>query len=123
MKRMGWISMFGGAALLMAAIPCIADEISRQSATGACMLSIKQMLHDPGSAEFDHSREAGVLIKGNRAVVIRSVRAKNGFGAMRLQEFMCFLEASGDVISPVLVVPRGEKVAQANALYKKWKMP
>jgi hypothetical protein len=87
------------------------------------MLFIKQLLHDPDSAEFGHSQEAAVILKGNRAVVIRSVRATNGFGAKRLEEFICFMENHGGIITPILVTQKGENVAQTKALLKKWNIP
>ena len=117
------VTLFALALQSVVITACWAEDITRQSASGGCMLFIKQLLHDPGSAEFGHSKDAHVLLKGNRAVVIRSVRATNGFGAKRLEEFMCFIENRDGVITPILVVQKGEKVAQANALYKKWGMP
>ena len=86
------------------------------------MLFIKKLLHDPDSATFDHSREASVILKGNRAMVIRSVRANNAFGAKRLTEFMCLMELNNGIITPVLITPKGENSDQARALLKKWKM-
>lgn len=103
--------------------PCWAEDITSQSASGGCMLFIKQLLHDPDSAEFGPSQEAGVSLKGNRAVVIRSVRAANGFGAKRLDEFICFMENRGGIITPILVTQKGKNVAQTKALLKKWNMP
>lgn len=102
--------------------PCLAAEMTRQAATGGCMLFIKSALHDPDSATFGHSSEAEVLIKGNRAMVIRKVRAKNGFGAVRLTEFMCLMESNGGVITAAFVAPRGENSAQSAAIIKKWKL-
>ena len=87
------------------------------------MLFIKQMLHDPDSAEFGHSQEAAVSLKGNRAMVIRSVRATNGFGTKRLEEFICFMENRGGVITPILIAQKGQNAAQIKALLKKWNMP
>lgn len=84
------------------------------------MLFIKQALHDPDSATFGHSSEAGVFLKGNRAMVIRSVRAKNAFGAMRLTEFMCLMELNNGVVTPAFVGPQGENSAKARAIIKKW---
>lgn len=86
------------------------------------MLFIKKLLHDPGSAQFGHSSEASVLLKGNRAMVIRSVRAKNAFGALVLTEFMCLMELNNGIITPVFVSPKGENAEQARAILKKWKM-
>lgn len=107
---------------LLATIPtlCLAEEMSRGMATGGCMLFIKQRLHDPDSAKFGHSDEAVVHVKGNRAMVIRSVRATNGFGALRLTEFMCLLELNAGTITPVFVAPKGENPEQARAILKKW---
>lgn len=81
---------------------------------------IKKILHDPDSAKFEHSDEADVLIKGNRAMVIRSVRAKNAYGALRLTEFMCLMEINNGVITPALVTQKGENSAKAKAIIKKW---
>lgn len=105
--------------LLFSAL-ALAEDISRQTATGSCMLFIKQGLHDPDSATFGHSNEAGVFLKGNRAMVIRSVRAKNAFNALRLTEFMCLMELNHGVVTPVFVGPQGETSAQARAIIKKW---
>lgn len=84
------------------------------------MLFIKKILHDPDSATFGHSNEAEVLIKGNRAMVIRSVRANNGFGAKRLAEFVCLMELNNGMVTPAFVAPKGENSAQAMAIIKKW---
>lgn len=84
------------------------------------MLFIKQKLHDPDSATFGHSSEADVFIKGNRAMVIRSVRAKNAFNALRLTEFMCLMEMNNGIITPAFVAPKGENAAQGRAIIKKW---
>jgi hypothetical protein len=86
------------------------------------MLFIKQSLHDPDSAQFGHSNEASVLVKGNRAMVVRTVRAKNGFGATRTSEFMCLMEARGDQIMPVLVTEKGKNQERVAALLKEWEM-
>lgn len=58
------------------------------SAKGACMLAIKQMLHDSGSAEFPPGATAHKS-DGEIWIVRRTVRAKNAFGAYRLAEFEC----------------------------------
>lgn len=86
------------------------------------MLFIKKLLHDPDSATFDHSSEATVFLKGNRAMVIRSVRATNGFGAKRLTEFMCLMELNNGIVTPAFVAPKGENAAQGRAIIKKWKL-
>ncbi len=70
---------------------------SRQSASGACMGFIKQVLHDPDSAEFSHSSGAYVNedSPGNWTVQ-REVRAKNAYNAMRLSTFECKMTLNGE---------------------------
>jgi hypothetical protein len=65
-----------------------------QSASGACMLFIKQALHDPSSAEFSHSSESIVSHKGNRWTVVRPVRAKNAFGAYVREKYLCTMSVA-----------------------------
>jgi hypothetical protein len=69
----------------------------KQSASGACMEFIKQVLHDPDSAEFGDSSSAYVNeeISGNW-VVQREVRAKNAFNAVRLSNFECKMTFDGN---------------------------
>ncbi len=55
-------------------------------------------------------------------MVIRSVRAKNLYGAKQLTEFMCLIETSNGTIYPVFVAPKGENSEEANAIIKKWKL-
>lgn len=86
------------------------------------MLFIKKILHDPDSATFDHSSESTVHLKGNKAMVIRSVRANNAFGAKRLTEFMCLMELDNGLIRPAFVAQKGENSAQSAAIIKKWKL-
>lgn len=108
--------------LLLFSAPALAGDIPRQTATGSCMLFIKQALHDPDSATFGHSKEADVIIKGNRAMVIRSVRANNAFGAKRLTKFLCLMELNNGIVTPVFVAPEGERPRKAMAIVKKWKL-
>lgn len=70
---------------------------ARQSASGACMGFIKQVLHDPDSAEFGHSSAAYVNedTPGNWTVQ-REVRGKNAFNAMRLSTFECKMTLNGE---------------------------
>lgn len=107
-------------ALLLVPILAQAESMDRRSATGACMLFIKKVLHDPGSAEFSHGNEAYVLLLDNRAFVIRSVRSKNAFGAMRLNDFSCFLELRNGSIYPVLVKEKGTDTKLVEKMMKKW---
>lgn len=77
---------------------------SRQSASGACMSFIKQMLHDPDSAEFGHSSEAYVNEeKPGIWKVQREVRAKNAFNAMRLSTFECNMQLNNNAWNAISV--------------------
>ncbi|GGX01580.1 hypothetical protein GCM10011282_04400 [Undibacterium macrobrachii] len=98
------------------------DVFSDASADGACMLYIKKMLHDPDSAQFEHSRESSIIANGARAVVVRSVRAKNAFGAMRKKDFWCFLELRNDQIYPVFIGEDGNEgeMKRVSVLLKDW---
>lgn len=107
------------ASLLFSSL-ALAEDITSQQATGACMLFIKKMLHDPDSSTFDPNNEATVFLKGNRAMVISYVRATNGFGAKRLTEFMCLMELKNGIVIPAFVAPKGENSAQGRAIIKKW---
>lgn len=66
------------------------------SARGACILFIKRKLHDPGSAEFEHSETARVSQNGSQWTVQRAVRAKNAFNATRKSVFECVMRDEGD---------------------------
>lgn len=70
-------------------------EDRRASAGGACMEFIKRTLHDPSTAQFEHSSEAQIEIVGDRAAVTRTVRAKNALGAVRATRFVCLLSLEG----------------------------
>ena len=63
--------------------------------SGLCMLHIKGQLHDPASAEFEHSRNTRIIRATSGIEVIRSVRAKNAFGAMRLTTYQCTYKQAG----------------------------
>ena len=68
----------------------------RQSASGACMQFIKQVLNDPDSAEFSNSSESVVSETApNQWTVQREVRAKNAFNAIRLSNFECKMTFDG----------------------------
>jgi hypothetical protein len=107
-------------ALLLFSATALAEDITRQQATGGCTLFIKKILHDPDSSTFDPNNEATVFLKGNRAMVISYVRATNGFGAKRLTEFMCLMELSNGILTPAFVAPKGENSAKGSAIIKKW---
>lgn len=56
------------------------------------MLFIKQVLHDPDSAEFGQSSDAYAKEESSGIwTVRREVRAKNAFNATRLSTFECKL--------------------------------
>lgn len=77
---------------------------TESSAIGACRNFIEQSLHDPDSAEFSPSNEAGVeKHTGGVWVVLRSVRAKNAFNATRMAVFECRMQESGDSWIPLSV--------------------
>lgn len=99
------------------------NDFDRRGATSSCMYFVKQLLHDPDSAVFAHSDEANVHIMGNRAVVVRAVRANNAFGAKRLDHFICFMEKNSGTIQPVLVTSRNDNTAETLTLLKSWQMP
>ena len=62
---------------------------------GLCMMHIKQSLHDPSSAEFEHSTSTSVIKNGDTWIVLRPVRAKNAFNATRRAIFECRYTQSG----------------------------
>lgn len=92
----------------------------RRQATAWCRHFVRQRLHDPDSATFAHSSEAEVRISGNRALVVREVRAKNAVGAIRLSEFTCLLELNGDNTRAFLVSDGGASTPAAQAVAEQW---
>lgn len=71
--------------------PTFEDYVS--AAKSACKQQIRRSLHDPDSAEFPPadaftvSNEQG----SSKFEVAVNVRAKNGFGALRLTSFTCVI--------------------------------
>lgn len=64
---------------------------------GLCMLQIKSQLHDPDSAEFEHSSSTMIRRDGDTWVVTRPVRAKNAYNATRRAYFECrYLEQGSE---------------------------
>jgi len=96
------------------------NEFDRRGATSSCMYFIKQLLHDPNSADFETSDNANVQIKANHAIVVRSVRANNAFGANRLESFICFMEIRDGTIQPILITPKDKNTAEILVLLKSW---
>lgn len=70
---------------------------------GMCMQQIKLVLHDPGSAEFEHSRTTQITRSGDVWTVLRPVRAKNAFNATRRSVFACVYRQTGESFSTVSV--------------------
>lgn len=56
---------------------------------GLCMMQIKAALHDPDSAEFESSATTTVRRDVDTWTVLRPVRAKNSFNAVRRSVFEC----------------------------------
>lgn len=67
-----------------------ARENKLAGARGACLISIRKILHDPDSADFGLTSDwlTGETSAGT-IVVLTKVRAKNGFGAYRLGGYRC----------------------------------
>ena len=101
-KRSGcliaFLAIIGGFMLLSlfsgykapASSPATAQAFEPEAtARGLCMLQIKSQLHDPSSAEFEHSSSTTVSHSGDIWTVIRPVRAKNAMNATRRALFEC----------------------------------
>jgi hypothetical protein len=66
-----------------------------QEAEYQCRSFIRSNLHDPASAEFPLGRFVSEKQPDGSWVVVREVRAPNGFNAMRLANFSCKVSYSG----------------------------
>lgn len=89
--------------------PSTAAEDINATARGLCMMWIKEQLHDPASAEFEHSSSTLIAKNGDVWTVVRPLRAKNGFNAMRSTSFVCTMKKSGtsfDKIKVTEITPR-----------------
>lgn len=73
--------------------PSAAGYDPAESARGACLLFIKQKLHDPGSADFGSA--TATEISDGRWVVVRDVRARNAMGALQIQSMQCEMTRDG----------------------------
>jgi hypothetical protein len=69
------------------------------------MFDIKARLHDPGSAEFEHSSSSVISRQGDRIVVTRPVRAKNAFGALVRQQWQCEYRKANNKLQLISVKP------------------
>lgn len=72
-----------------------AAENSDATVRGLCMLHIKNRLHDPDSAEFEHSSTTTITRDGNTIRVMRPARAKNAYNATRRVLFVCKFQQTG----------------------------
>lgn len=76
----------------------------KKEAAWACMSFIKQVLNDPGSAEFEHSSKAKVFEQSkNEYKVFYPLRAKNGFNALRKTNYFCHIKLDGQNWNPIEV--------------------
>lgn len=66
------------------------------TARGLCMLQVKDQLHNPSSAEFEHSNSAFVTQDGDTWTVQRPVRAKNAFNATIRAVWECKYKLIGE---------------------------
>lgn len=73
-----------------------APAFSADDARFRCRTYLRERLHDPGSAEWVEERV--VPFADGFAVTMR-VRARNAFNALRLNDYLCSLTASGGLIS------------------------
>jgi hypothetical protein len=97
-KNIAWLV---AVTVLMWQCMSVIDRDARQTsppdpataARGACMLFIKQRLHDPDSAQFQDATR--VDHDGQTWTVHRAVRARNALGALRLQTYECRMRESG----------------------------
>lgn len=72
------------------------ENLSR-AARGACLIGLKQSLHDPGGAEYGQTSDWALTVLEDGAVQVRPIiRARNGFGALRLTAFDCVVEDAGN---------------------------
>ncbi len=67
-----------------------------ETAPGACMLFIKQVLNDPDSAQFPNSSNAIVEVVGENTFKVKyPLRAKNKFNALVKTTFECHIKFDG----------------------------
>lgn len=78
-------------------------EDSHASAKGACMLFIKQRLHDPDSSKFESSDRAAAHKDGDTWIVTRAVFAKNAFNATRKAQFICRMRLDAGTWQPISI--------------------
>lgn len=80
--------------------PARAETYTSEGAQGACILSIPQQMHDPGSVDFlglTSDWPVRSAAAANTWHVIVPLRARNGFGALVAHEVRCTVrrEAGG----------------------------
>lgn len=75
-------------------------------ARGACLISIKRMLHDPYSAKFDMTTSWYVEDQSNGVLLVQpKLHAKNAFGAYRYSTWNCRVRAEGENVRILHLAP------------------
>jgi hypothetical protein len=70
-------------------------EVNQTSARYRCRDVVKAMLHDPESADLGWIGDwkTGLLNDDEKTMAVQAqIRARNGFGAMRLTNFQCLFD-------------------------------
>lgn len=68
----------------------IAQAERFDTARGACLITVKKSLHDPASADIPSTRTWPAVDDDDGTVLVQStLRARNGFGAMRTGVWAC----------------------------------
>lgn len=76
----------------------LAGRANIQSAR-QCLQAWRPRLKDPDSGRLASDNSPGILVRSPlRTVVVSEGRARNGFGGMSVQYFVCDIDANGDVI-------------------------
>jgi hypothetical protein len=71
------------------------------------MLSIKRVLHDPDSAQFDRTSAWPVTKNGDgTSTVVVTLRASNAFGALRIGAYDCIVRPEGTNVRIINLQPR-----------------
>jgi hypothetical protein len=76
----------------------IADEKQHPEkyVLGTCMSFTKDSLHDPSGAEFDYPYPSATALPADKYSMTLSLRAKNGFNAMRHFAVECVIRFNGN---------------------------
>lgn len=73
--------------------------VPERSSMDACVEEWRPLLKDPGSASITPGKFPGVIVEGakDRHIIVEG-RAKNGFGALGAQYFVCSINLDGTVV-------------------------